>query len=490
MHRFSPERLVSHLSLMPWPTYAVATLVIAGISLAIAHAWQLEQRSLLERIQDRQALTVVTRFGSSTYFEGVNGPTGQEYDLAAGFAKYLGVDLKIHLVNNGDEAISAVTENRADVAAAALLATPQRAQTVRFGPSYDEALPTLVDRMGEPRLKDLTQLGDRQIEVVAGSAFKTKLEDLSQQITGLKWQAHSLEGTEELLERVADRSLDLMLAGSNDLMLARRFFPNLRVAMTLKPAIPIAWAFANNGDSSLAEAAEDYFQKLRETGELSQIHDRHYGHVSSFDFVDSKVFLQHIENRLPKYRSLFEAAAAEAELDWRLLAAIGYQESHWDPRAVSPTGVRGIMMLTLSTADLLDLDNRLDPEQSIFGGAQYFAKLVSKLPARIQDPDRTWMGLAAYNVGFGHLEDARVISEIRGTDPDKWIDVRASLPLLTRREWFAKVKHGYARGYEPVHYVRNVRKYYDTLVWYSQQSNSLSANHTNQRPVKVKTVTF
>ncbi|HET9679599.1 MAG TPA: transglycosylase SLT domain-containing protein, partial [Gammaproteobacteria bacterium] len=166
----------------------------------------------------------------------------------------------------------------------------------------------------------------------------------------------------------------------------------------------------------------------------------------------------------------FKKAAKQFNVDWRLLAAIGYQESHWDPTAVSPTGVRGLMMLTKVTAHSLGIYNRTDPKKSIFGGAEYIAYMHSRIPEDIPEPDRTWMALAAYNVGISHLEDARVITEIRGGDPDRWVDVRENLPLLSQKKWYSRTSHGYARGMEPVIYVENIRSYYDILVWTTSQS--------------------
>jgi membrane-bound lytic murein transglycosylase F len=152
-------------------------------------------------------------------------------------------------------------------------------------------------------------------------------------------------------------------------------------------------------------------------------------------------------------------------LDWRLIAAISYQESHWRPRAKSPTGVRGMMMLTQPTAKEVGVTNRLDAQQSLEGGAHYFLKLHQRLPEEIQEPDRTWFTLAAYNVGWGHLEDAREITHFQGGDANRWVDVKERLPLLERKEWYKYTKHGYARGNEPVTYVQRIRHYYEVLAW-------------------------
>jgi membrane-bound lytic murein transglycosylase F len=182
--------------------------------------------------------------------------------------------------------------------------------------------------------------------------------------------------------------------------------------------------------------------------------------------------MQHIEQRLPRYQAWFEKAGKDSGIDWRLLAAIGYQESHWNPKAVSPTGVRGLMMLTQDTMKQLGIDkSRHDPQASIEGGARYIRRVKKRLPKRIKNPDRTWMALAAYNIGFGHLEDARILTQDDGADPDKWIDVKKYLPRLSQKKWYKKARHGYARGQEPVRYVENIRSYYDILVWVTEREH-------------------
>src|SRR5690606_33379651 len=152
-------------------------------------------------------------------------------------------------------------------------------------------------------------------------------------------------------------------------------------------------------------------------------------------------------------------------LDWRLLAAIGYQESKWTPTAESPDGAIGVMMLTGETAAELGVKNRTDARDSIFGGARYFVQVKEKIPARIPEPDRTWMAVAAYNGGFGHLEDARILAQQRGKNPDSWADVREHLPLLAQERWYTRAKRGYARGWEPVQFVDRVQRFLTLLEW-------------------------
>ena len=201
---------------------------------------------------------------------------------------------------------------------------------------------------------------------------------------------------------------------------------------------------------------------------MQRLKDRYYGHVDVLGYVGAYTFAQHLQQRLPKFEKTFQASAKQEKVDWRLLAAIGYQESMWQASVTSKTGVRGLMMLTQNTAQAMGVSNRLDPKQSINGGAKYFAYVKDSLDASIEEPDRTWFALAAYNVGGGHLDDARKLAESEGLNPNKWLDVKKMLPRLSQKKWYSKTRYGYARGGEPVHFVANIRRYYDILTWVTQ----------------------
>lgn len=424
--------------------------------------------TLLERIKANDELIVVTRNASTTYYEGPYGPTGLEYDLALLFAKRLGVRLNIIVPDNFSDLLGMVERGEAHIAAAGLTVTEARQRRVRFGPSYQTILPQLVYRAGTDLPKNLGDLPGL-LEVVSGSSHEETLTALQPQYPELSWLSNSTQDSAELLQLVWEQLIDYTVADSNDVAIHQRFYPELRVAFDIGDPDELAWAFTAGADDSLYQEAVEFFEKLRSSGELDQLLERHYGHVQDFDYVGTRRYMSHIQQRLPQYIELFESAAADTGLDWRLLAAVGYQESHWDAKAESPTGVRGLMMLTLHTMKFLGLKDRDDPEQSIRGGARYIRMLKDRLPERITEPDRTWLALAAYNVGYGHLEDARILTQKQGGNPDKWIDVKEALPLLAKKEWYKQTKYGYARGQEPVRYVENIRSYYDILVWDSER---------------------
>jgi len=257
----------------------------------------------------------------------------------------------------------------------------------------------------------------------------------------------------------------------------------LRVAFDIGEKQELAWALPKTDDNSLYLEVQKFFKKIKENGELTRLIERNYGHVEDFDYVGTKIFRRHIETRLPRYQALFESAAARYNFDWRLIAAMGYQESHWDPDAVSPTGVRGIMMLTQKTAKDLNIKDRLDPRSSISGGTKYFKQTHQRINKKIPEPDRTWMAMAAYNVGYSHLQDARKITRKLKKDPNRWIDVKQALPLLAKKKWYKQTRYGYARGWEPVQYVENIRSYYDILKWVDE--GSIEATPTPEEFFKI-----
>ena len=174
---------------------------------------------------------------------------------------------------------------------------------------------------------------------------------------------------------------------------------------------------------------------------------------------DTQVFLHHIKTRFPTYQEQFKIAGELQGIPWTLLAAQAYQESRWNRNAMSPTGVRGLMMLTRDTASDLGVENRLDPHKSISGGAQYLAWLYRRIPDQISDPDRTFVALAAYNVGLGHVKDARILATRLKRNPNKWNDLKTVLPLLAKKKYYRTLPHRYARGWEPVQYVKRIRAF-------------------------------
>lgn len=418
-------------------------------------------------------LRVVTRNSPTSYTISPNGPTGPEYDLVRAFAEELGVALVIQSVDSVSEIMPILLSGEAHMAAAGLSITDSRREYLNFGHPYQAVDVHLIYKLGTGRPRSVEDIFDRSIEVVASSSHVEILEHLQLKYPDLTWAENADVEFADLLTKVAMGEIDLTVADSPDFNIQRHFYPDLRIALDLDIADQIAWAFPRESADSLLARADEFIISADHSGMLARVHDRYYGYTEKYDYVGTRNFIRHFESRLPRYRAMFETAGAEWDVDWRLLAAIGYQESHWRAHAVSPTGVRGIMMLTQATADYLGIDDREDPETSIFGGAQYFARQTERIANTVADPDRTWMALAAYNVGFNHLKDARMIVEQHGGNPDTWVDLSEALPLLAQRKWYSQLPYGYARGWEPVLYVNNIRAYYNILKWLTEQEEPL-----------------
>jgi membrane-bound lytic murein transglycosylase F len=445
---------------------------IVIISLAALLGTCSSQPPLLDQVLETGELRVVTRDSPTAYTIGPDGPSGPEFDLVQAFADDLGVALVIEPVASVSEIMPMLLSGGAHMAAAGLSITDTRREYLNFGHPYDSVDVHLIYKLGTGRPRSIDDVLDRSIEVMAGSSHVDLLTSIQQQYPTLTWDENADIEVAELLTKVAMGEVDLTVADSPDFNIQRHFYPDLRVAIDLDVGDPIAWGFPKeSGDTLLARADEFLIQSDRNSL-LAQVHDRYYGYTKKFDYVGTRNFIRHFENRLPRYREMFETAGEEWGVDWRLLAAIGYQESHWRSQAVSPTGVRGIMMLTLATAAYLGLDDRLDPESSINGGARYFARQTERVADTVAEPDRTWMALAAYNVGFNHIKDARTIVEWHGGDPDAWIDISEALPLLSQRKWYSRLPYGYARGWEPVLYVNNIRAYYNILQWLTEREQN------------------
>jgi membrane-bound lytic murein transglycosylase F len=408
-------------------------------------------------------LVVLTVNGPATYFEDAQGlPSGFEYDLANLFAKELKVRASFLVIDNPARIDKLLRQGQAHIAAAALTRHFDFPGGLAWGPAYFNTQHQIACRAGEPKARKLDDLKGKRIGVIeesVGDYLMSEPQNLSLPVEKLPPGA----STADLLAQVADGRLDCALVESTRYTLARRFFPQLEVAINIGKPIDYAWLVSTIDKRLILETAGPFFERIKKDGTLKRLIDRYYGHALRFSAIDAGALLEQIVTQLPKLKPHFEEAERVSGIDWRLLAAIGYQESHWNPMATSPTGVRGLMMLTDETADRLQIKDRLNARDSILGGARYLALLKEALPPRIGEPDRTFLALAAYNIGLGHLEDARILAQKANLDPDKWQDVRLVLAKLAEPDSFQSLKHGYARGFEALQLVDNIRNYYDIL---------------------------
>jgi len=410
-------------------------------------------------------LVVVSRNAPTTRFIGPDGNfTGFEQDMLELFAKETNLRLNVIASRRFSEIIPTVSERVAHLAAAGLSVTDERETSIRFGPKYMTVRKTIAYNTDQPRPRSLNDLVGKRGAVLRGSSSAAALRAEAENIPGLKWKEFNEPDVDQLLDLLSAGKLDYVVADSNVVELTRNFYANISSAFSFGEPEPIAWALPKDADPQLVSQVNEFFDGIERDGTLRILIDRYFGHVKRLNQLDIVAFLSRRETVLPHYAPMFKQAQELTGIDWRLLAALGFQESHWRPLATSPTGVRGLMMLTSATADDLGVKNRLDPHESILAAGRYFLSIKERLPEGIPEPDRTWMALASYNVGLGHVRDARILAKRKKLNPNSWVDVRKVLPLLARSEYHTTLKYGFARGGEAVILTENVRNYYDILL--------------------------
>ncbi|SQI36631.1 Membrane-bound lytic murein transglycosylase F precursor [Leminorella richardii] len=429
--------------------------------------WKSSGDTQLQKIIARGELNVHTLNVAPYYYKDDSGIKGLDYELAEMFASYLGVKLNIKTHRSVTDLFKGLTGGEADMLAAGLIFNQERMKALNAGPAYYSVSQQLVYRQSAVKPSSLKDLKGR-LSVVSGSASISMLHQKKKSAyPELTWETTTANTSTDLLKQVASGELDYTITDSVTIAILQRIYPTLAVAFDLTEEEPVVWYTRKSDDNSLNAAMLDFFNQINEDGRFAKLEEKYLGHVGEFNYVDTKTFLNAIDGVLPELRPLFEKYARQ--IDWRLAAAIAYQESHWNPTATSSTGVRGIMMLTRNTADSLGVTDRLDPEQSIRGGLVYLEQLMEKLPGTIAEDEKIWFALAAYNMGFSHMMDARSLTEKQGGDPDSWAEVKKRLTMLTQKQYYSQTRYGYAKGYQAYHFVENIRRYQISLMGYLQE---------------------
>jgi membrane-bound lytic murein transglycosylase F len=429
----------------------------------------------LDSIRARGELRVATLNQPTCYYLGAQGTEGLEFELASAYAARLGVRLIMYPLANETALQAELAAGRADIAAASLSNTAAWSRVGDAAEVYQRVPQLVVYQHTGVRPRDTLQLESARLAVRAGSPQESILQRLRSTVApSLKWE-ETAPSAADPVEDVDSGQAQYAIVDAREFSFARHLYPNVQVGFALPEERAVQWLVRRNAPGLLA-SVNAFFRDLQSSGRLARVLQQSSGDTRPFEYEESREFQGHVADRLPLYRAWFEKAASETGLDWRLLAAIGYQESKWDPRAQSDEGARGVMMLTADTAQSLGLKDRSDPEQSIYAGARYLAQVREKIPERIPEPDRTWLTIAAYNVGFGHLEDARVITQALGKDPDSWAEVRLRLPLLAQERWYSHARRGYARGWEPVQFVDRIQRYLRLLEWQPGESAQATAS--------------
>ncbi|MEA3330314.1 MAG: membrane-bound lytic murein transglycosylase MltF [Campylobacterota bacterium] len=427
---------------------------------------KIEKQSLLDKIVQTKTLNVVLLNAPTTYYIGTDGPQGFEYDLLKAYADSLGVELNITSANTVKEAIELSKNPNIHITSASLAKTPLREKIFNFGPSYFEVQEQVICHRGMlgsgkfPR--DVEDLLGLKIIVGEDTSYNETIKALQLDGFDINATLSSEYSTEELLSKVATHEIDCTIADSNIYAQNHRYFTEIALAFTISSREQLAWVLAPNS-KKLEASMYSWLNNFNQSRKMAELKDHYYSYVLFFDYYNTKMFYKRIKSRLPKYKKYFVSMGERYEIPWILLAAISYQESHWNPRAKSFTGVRGMMMLTRRTAKILGVKNRLDPKQSIKGGARHIKQMIKLVPKEVEGESRLKFALAAYNVGMGHVKDAQKLAKKIGYDENSWNDLKKVLPLLSQKKYYKTLKHGYARGSEPVRYVDSIYNFRDIL---------------------------
>lgn len=423
-----------------------------------------------KQASDTHTIRFVTINSPNTYYTNeYDQLAGLEYDLAKRFVDSLGPQYKLEVivVDSFAKLIPALLSNHADIAAADISITTERKNIVEFSDPYHDVQQFVVyNRDRNPKPKKLEALEGHIIAVPAGTSFAERMRKLGKQHAGLVWDEIQNTSSEQMLEALANEEIDYTIADSHLLAVMQYYHPSISPAFAIGEPEQIAWAMARGKNPALLKKINAFFKQIKQDGTLRNLVDRYHGNTKRLKTIDVKTFLARMQTILPKYSRLFKEAQDITDVDWRLLAAISYQESHWDTYSTSPTNVRGLMMLTEQTSDMMNVEDRLDPKQSIPAGAKFFLWMKDRFPERIPEPDRTYFALAAYNNGVGHIEDARVLAQKLGLNPDSWADVKTTLLKLNDPQYYTNAKYGYCSCGGPIIYTESVRSYYQILLKY------------------------
>ncbi len=415
----------------------------------------------LHKVVKAGQITVITRNTPHCYYLYQDEPMGFEYELAQEFANYLGVELKIHIAKSWEGMMPLLKDGAGGFIAAGMAITPKRRKQVAFSDGYMDIQQQLIANRNDAKIKKLEDLSGKTIHVRRATPYQERLEELQEQGYHFKIKLYKDLPTEELIQQVASGEIGFTVADSNIALLNRRHYPNAVIVRPISELEHLGWAVHPKA-LQLKDKINSFFSAIKQNGRFNEIYNKYYGDVEEFDFVDLRAFHRSIKDNLSRYSPFIKAAAKKYGFDWRLIAAQIYQESHLDPLAKSQAGARGLMQLLPSTARSLDVKDIQNPVENINAGVQHLKYLFDRFD-KAPDSDRMHIALAAYNVGHGHVEDARDLAASMHLDPNSWESLEKTLPLLRYRKYYKNAKYGYCRGTEPVTYIKQIMIYYDIL---------------------------
>ncbi len=401
-----------------------------------------QQDSLLQKIKERGKLRAVIGYNVTGYFV-YNGLTmGFQYEMLQAFAEHLNVQLELTVNDNLTVSFDELDSGKADLLAMNLVATPQRISKYNLSIPHSSSHQVLVQRNRQENnnyIDSIPQLAGTTVHVVKESSYEKQLQAISETLTPpvhIVSVDSLLSG--DLIKMVANGEIDFTIADNHNAIANNHYHKNIDVAMRISDDEEFTWAIRKNSN----DLAKD---------------------TKSMNIVNSRYFTLR-SGKISQYDNLFKTKAKLINWDWRLIAALVYQESHFNNRARSGAGAFGLMQLMPQTARRYGVNHLSSPEENITGGIKFLRQVRKELLPTLKDTsDLVPFILAGYNVGVGHLQDARRLARKYGANPDKWDDnVAYYLRKKSISDFYNDpvVKYGYCRGEEPYLYVTEILERY------------------------------
>ena len=412
---------------------------------------------------ERGRLRMITRNNAMTYFIHRGLQVGFEYELVKKFADEHGLRLDIVIPDSHAELLDYLNQGKGDLVAAAMTITPERKARVDFTRPYNEVDELVVVRADEDSINALEDLAGRTVHLRASSSFYTTLTGLQDSIDGIRIALlpDDVE-TEDILAGVEEGIYDIAMCDANLLDVELAYGRRLKAAFSIKSTL-LGWAVRKDNPALLA-SLNQYIQ--REKGGLffNMMKKRYFENSRGIARAKDSMRVD-LSGQLSPYDGLAKKYALRYGQDWRMVTAQMYQESRFDPTAVSWVGAQGLMQIMPDTGRQLGFINLQDPEESIHAGTKYMYQLIDRFDLDLPMEARIRFALASYNVGYGHLLDARHLAREKGWDPDRWFgNVEEAMRLLSQPAYYKRARYGFCRGGQPVHYVENIQNLYDAYV--------------------------
>ncbi|MBF0303872.1 MAG: membrane-bound lytic murein transglycosylase MltF [Desulfamplus sp.] len=421
-------------------------------------------QTALSNILKSGKIRMLTENSPNSYYIYRDQPMGFEYELAKEFAAFIQVELEV-ITPNLDSIFSYLNMDMGDFVAAGITITETREQDMLFTQPYMDVEQKFIYHKSKLPIKSIDELPGRTIHVSSNTTYHDRMLELKNSGINIDMVVHDELATEELIRMVSDNENDVSytVAYSHIALLNYRYYPDICIGISLYDKEHLGWA-VRKSNTALSDKMIQFFHIIKNNGVFNRIYEKYYGHLATnFDYPDLKAFHEDVEKRLPKYQKTIIKESERHGFDWRIIAALIYQESRFEPTARSETGVRGLMQVTEEAAKEMGITNRRDTMQNLKAGIGYLNILYKKFNDIPDNMDRMKFALASYNVGYGHVLDAQDIARRYGMNPNRWDSLNKTLPLLSKRGYYSKTKYGYARGHEPVKYIKKVFAYYDIL---------------------------